>query len=246
MENCRERVLVSIWGTGTGMLLVYYRWLPQGSPLPLGVTFSDLVFFLVAAMLAVATWFSLQGFRDFRQMRRSERLSAIALPLASLMPLWSVIFFVPEAGVVSDYDLTLLVIAVVAMIPALPQWALCRLFRSPESRAARWTCLATVFLVACLGFLVSPLLRGREPSYQFAFAFSLILAGALPWGKSLPGGKWGRATLVALLQTELLWGAKAAHLPPVLTGGILVVSFVLLGAGLSGGTPRRTAEGWLS
>ncbi len=232
MEICRERAFASIWGTAVGMVLVRYGWLPRSSKLPLGVSSSDLIFFLVAGMLAVATWFSLQEFRSFQALTLAGKLSATALPLAALAPLWSALPLVPEAGLMDGHDLTLLAIAALAAAPLAPQWVLCRVFRYPESRSDRWAYLGTALLVAVLGFLALPWAQGRAAGYRFVFLFSLILGGAVPWRKALPDGGWGKAFALALLQVELLWGMRAAHLPPTLAGGVLVVSFVLVAVAL--------------
>ncbi len=219
------------------MLVVYRGWLPRSPALPLGLSPGSLVFALVAVMLTMATWFSLEGSLAFRSQGRLEKLSAVALPLATLMSLWPFLFLIPRVGVVSDYDLTLLAIAALAAVPALPQLALCRLFRSPESRLARWIYLSMAFLVAGIGFLALPWAQGRQVSYRFVLAFSLLLAGSLPWGKALPGGGWGRGAVLSLLQVELLWGANAAHLPPALERWGLAISFVLLWVLEAGGKP---------
>ncbi len=231
---------MSVWGTVVGMLLAYYGWVPRDAPWPVRISALDMIFSLVTAMLLISTWFSLSEFREFRRLHLAGRISALCLPLTALILAWKFLPLVPQAGFVTGYDMTVVAIAALAVSPAIPQIALCRLFDHPESRLSLWLYRTTLYAVAILAFMVLTVVMGRMAGYGVLFLFSLLLALGTPRNMLSRVG-WIYALTLSLLQVELYWGMEMAHIPAAIVGAALGAFFVLLSVVFHGPDTRIAA-----
>ncbi len=209
------------------MFLAYYGWVPRNAPLHMGISALDTIFFLVTAMLLISTWFSLSAIQEFRRLHLAGRVSALCFPLAALILAWKLLPLVPRAGFVTDYDVTVVVVAALAVLPAIPQIALCRLFDHPESRLSSWLYQIILYAIAILAFMVLTVAMDKMADYDVLFLFSLLLALSTPRNMLSRVG-WIYALTASLLQVELYWGMKMAHTPAAIVGAALGAFFVLL------------------
>jgi len=209
MRDCIRESSTSVWVAAAGLIAERYGAMAHARWSVLGVSARGWVSLLVAFLLFVSTWHSLS--RRGLDCTACKIRSAM-LPVALWTFGWYSFALVPLEGYLR---LRLVSFAVLAVLPAIGQFAVCGFWN--RVRSLYWLVL---YLSAALLLVLYPFLPGAHPGRWTVAFFLAILSAAVVAGD---GGSWRVSAVVFLVSFEIAILTSALGVRSSMVRGIVVL-----------------------
>ena len=209
MRDCIRESSTSVWVAAAGLIAERYGAMAHARWSVFGVSARGWVFLLVAFLLFVSTWHSLSR---RRLDCKACKIRSAMLPVALWVFGWYSFALVPLEGYLR---LRLVSFAVLAVLPAIGQFAVCGFWN--RVRSLYWVVL---YLSAALLLVLYPFLPGAHLGRWKAAFFLALLSAAVMAGD---GGSWKVSAAVFLVSFEIEILARSLGIRSSTVRGIVVL-----------------------